>query len=449
MPNKSSRSPDDSNEWVLPASIPIRNLKGRDLEECAYWLLDSMGAKDLQWRTGGAGGGAADGGRDLEAKFYTPTADGEIEAHTWWVECKGRTRTVEPEEVKAAVNNALAIDGLDYIVIATNTQFSNPTHDWVKAWQKKHPKPKVKMWDHTQLERYLSRHPGVVLRLFSEALSLEGRLKAMESRFWNQLEFVTPKTLADLWEGRKRLGFTPMELFAAIANEFANGEISRRPWGTILKQGRILDVLRAGLGNVIYLVVRSETVGVDQEILFRTFAYLLLAALDVLPAETVTGVISDSIKSVGGGIPEKAQEVLLTPIINQLFSEMQDVCSSDCKRVLNDRTDLLRNTEIDDYWWRLEPGGMTTVPDSRRYYLIIEKQDEPCVVGFPVDEKSGCPLFHVKPTLKNVGDLLGIIKRVANFRKVQAAQEGEAAFQHKKKPVERPQRKVTRPKHAH
>jgi hypothetical protein len=57
----------NDKEWVLPASIPFATLKRRDLEECVYWLLDAMGAKDLEWRTGGSGDGAADGGRDLEA----------------------------------------------------------------------------------------------------------------------------------------------------------------------------------------------------------------------------------------------------------------------------------------------------------------------------------------------------------------------------------------------
>jgi hypothetical protein len=56
-------------EWMLPASIPFATLKGRDLEEYVYWLLDAMGEKDLEWRTGGTAGGAADGGRDLEAIF--------------------------------------------------------------------------------------------------------------------------------------------------------------------------------------------------------------------------------------------------------------------------------------------------------------------------------------------------------------------------------------------
>jgi hypothetical protein len=94
-----------------------------------------MGAKDLEWRSGGSGGGAADGGRDLEANFYTPSADNEIESQRWWIECKGRAGTVEAHEVKSAIVNAQGKEELDYLVIATNTQFSNPTRDWVKEWQ--------------------------------------------------------------------------------------------------------------------------------------------------------------------------------------------------------------------------------------------------------------------------------------------------------------------------
>lgn len=54
----------DDPEWIIPSSIPFDDLKGKDLEECVYWLLDAMGAQDIEWRIGGSGGGAADGGRD-------------------------------------------------------------------------------------------------------------------------------------------------------------------------------------------------------------------------------------------------------------------------------------------------------------------------------------------------------------------------------------------------
>ena len=63
---------ESDKQWVLPASIPFADLKRRDLEECIYWLFDAMGAKDLEWRTGGSGDGAPDGGRDLEATSIRP-----------------------------------------------------------------------------------------------------------------------------------------------------------------------------------------------------------------------------------------------------------------------------------------------------------------------------------------------------------------------------------------
>lgn len=94
-----------------------------------------------------------------------PSPDGEMEPQRWWIECKGRKGTVDPDEIKSAVNNAQALGDLAYLVVVTNTTFSDPTRDWVKQWQSSRPRPKVKLWDHETLERLLSRHPTVVLRL--------------------------------------------------------------------------------------------------------------------------------------------------------------------------------------------------------------------------------------------------------------------------------------------
>ncbi|VVD30885.1 restriction endonuclease [Paraburkholderia dioscoreae] len=411
-----------NHDWVLPAAIPFADLKGKDLEECVYWLLDAMGAKDLEWRIGGSGGGAADGGRDLEAHFFEPDGEGEIRQQRWWIECKGRTGTVESHEVKAAVNNALAYDGLDRLIIATNTQYSNPTLDWVKEWQKKHPSPKVQLWDQAHLERYLSRHPDVVLRLFSEALSMRGRAQAMESRFWNKLEFVSPRTLVDIWNERERVELTGMGIFALVVNEFANGDITHRPWGAVLHPETAVEVLGIGLTNIGYLFIRSSRTGMDQRILIRTFAYLILVVLELLPGDVTARLVIGYVnRRESDPFPDEVLEVLLGPILNQVAAEMQDLCSSNCKRVmLSDRKALSdgRN-ELEAYWLRFDPDGLNEETDGR--FIRIEKGDEPCVVGFAVDKDNHCPLFAVEPTVKNITDLMDIVKRVAAFRKAKAA----------------------------
>jgi hypothetical protein len=154
-----------------------------------------------------------------------------------------------------------------------------------------------------------ARHPDVVLRLFSEALSMQGRVQAMESRFWNKMEFVPPKSLVGLWNAREQIKFTPLGLFAVVVNEFANGNIIRRPWGAAIGAPALIEVLRMGLLNTSYLMMRSYKGGVDEKPIQRAFAYLILCALDVLPAENVTRLINDSIyRDQGNTMPENVKE---------------------------------------------------------------------------------------------------------------------------------------------
>ena len=412
-------SDEHSKDWIVPAAIPFEDMKSSDLEETVYWLLDAMGAKDLEWRTGGTGHGAADGGRDLEATFYTPLADGEIDPQRWWVECKGRSGTVEAAAIKSVVVNAQARGDIDVIVVCTNTQFSNPTRDWIRDWQVGHPRPKVKLWDRSHLERFLSRHPDVVLRLYSEALSLQGRLQALESKFWNNLEFVSPSTLRALWKARHDVKFSGMGLFAAIVNEFEHGRITHRPWGALLRGPDIMPIIALGLANLGYLAIRANKAGVEQSPIFRTFAYLILVALEDYSPEAVATLVLGSLnRDNGKQMPDDVKEFFLMPVIHQLQSELQDVCSHKCERIsLFDRMTLGEGTdEISDYWLRLDPEGAPEPPDSRKI-LRFEKKDGACVVGFAVDAKKSCPLFELEPSLGSLTDLLAVFKRVTVFRK--------------------------------
>jgi len=408
-------------EWVLPASIPFSELKGRDLEECIYWLFDALGAKDLEWRIGGSGGGTADGGRDLEAHFFAPTIDDEVEPKIWWIECKGRSGTVEKAEVQDACNNSLVREDLDYLVIVTNTQFSNPTRDWVKEWQKQHKKPKVKLWDKEHLERLLSRHPSVVLRLFSDALSIQGRVQAMEARFWNRLEYSPPGLLADIWKERKNLEFSQMSLFAAIASEFSNGKITERPWGAVFDAESLITTLHLTFANVAYLVLKSMESGTDRYPIIRAASYLMMSALQYMEPDEVAKLVRVSLYRGEEPLPEDVQALLLMPIVDQIFSELQDVCSDDCTRMSAMKNARLAQSsdEIEAYWQRFKSTDSKPKDDNDGRRLLLENTKAPCKVGFPVGPEKSCPLFGVEPTMKNLAEVMSIAKRVIHFRKSQ------------------------------
>ena len=141
-----------------------------------------------------------------------------------------------------------------------------------------------------------------------------------------------------------------------------------------------------------------------------------------LPAKNIAGIVLRILnRGEADDLPEEIQKILLLPILNQLLSEMQDICSHDCIRVstLDRRALTDEKDEVRTYWLRLEPSGRAEEADTR--FLRLEKIDAPCAVGFAVGKDHGCPLFAFEPSIGNVVDFMGMIKRVAAFRKEQAA----------------------------
>ena len=47
----------------------------------------------------------------------------------------------------------------------------------------------IRLWDRYDLERHVSKHPAVAVRLFTDALSNQGRLEVLRSQFWNAYYF--------------------------------------------------------------------------------------------------------------------------------------------------------------------------------------------------------------------------------------------------------------------
>lgn len=368
-------------EFVLPTKIPWDALKGKELEECIYWLLHSMGARDLQWRVGGSGAGAADQGRDLEATFYSSDPTGEVVRQHWWVEAKGRKRTVEKGAVMDAAHNASAKAHVEIILIVTNTRFSNPTIDWVREWNESHARPKVRLWDCSAMERHLSANPGVVARLFAEALSPAGRLEYVRSQYWNYSQLASVGDLKTLWRNRADLVWEMQSIVAVVMSEIASGDVNKRAWAAALSEVEVYSALVTALGNGPYLLQRASLMGANLDYYTDALAYLLLGLMLRFDADEVVR-LTEKLWALADleDWPEQLKSMFIGPVLNCLESDLFDLCMKPCKRVSTDPH--LTETQIKNYHERFTVRDEPTVTEEDDRRLIFETKKIPCGLGF-------------------------------------------------------------------
>lgn len=399
---------------ILPSEIPWSKIKGDDLEELLYWLFDSMGAKELGWRIGGRGSGTSDQGRDLELKFFTPSPDGTLTKQTWWIEAKGRSKTVEASEVHQAVLNASGKSNVEVLVIATNTNFSNPTRDWVKEWQQDNPRPIIKLWERTELENLCSKNPIAVIRLHSKAISPQGKVEIAKTKLWDYASFTDEPALVSIWKRRNDIQIDERALFALISSEFAHGDIGVRSWATEAEDEILVSCLCNGLINYLYLTFRANEHGVRQEPIIRAISYLILVSLQRMKASSVSSLLREVWNDVDGReYPEKVIKFILEPVLGTLQTEMKDVCASDCSRIITD-AELLQEIEIEKYWDRLYPTTVDEKTDNR--ILTLEAHYKPCKVGFALNKDNGCPLCGIESPYAVLNEFINVVDKVARFR---------------------------------
>lgn len=399
----------------IPTEIPWQDLKGKDLEELLYWLFDSMGAKELEWRIGGSGSGTSDQGRDLELSFYASTPDGDLVKQRWWVEAKGRKGTVEPFDVKKAVIDTAGKTDIDVVVIATNTNFSNPTRDWVKGWQSSHARPRIKLWERTELENYCSKNPIAVIRLFAKALTSQGKLEVAKTKLWDYATFTDEPTLIKLWNDREKLDIDARALLAIVASEMANGDIEARSWAMHVDSDLVTETLGDALINFLYLVFRANENGVRQTPVIRGLAYLTLVCAHRIGVDSASALLTKVWESVEGReYPEELRKLILQPVLSTLNDEVRDVCISDCSRVHTDRITLTED-EVETYWRRLSL--LQSNPKQSDEILTIESYETPCKVGFRLDKEHSCPLCHNDEPETNIAETLRVIRVVSDARR--------------------------------
>jgi hypothetical protein len=384
-------------ELVVPSEIPWGDFIGEELEELLYWLCDALGAQALDWRAGSVSGTSTDGGRDLEATFHVPLPDGEIRPERWWLQAKGRSATVERAAVQQAVLDASANAAIGTLVIATNSRFSNPTRDWVSERMGAHPRPRIILWDRDALERMVIRHPSVVARVAPGALSDVGRLAAVTSRFWDRTRLPTEPDLVHLWRVRSRLQLGWRSVIALTAGEVSHGDARARSWPLVLDENGLAEALVLGLINLPYLLIRAEPQGTSWVPLTGAMRYVLGCSLLRLDPETVADLIDDPWRHIGeddgppAEVRREAAEKILMPVVREFQAELGDVCSTDCVRVSADATVLRPDLADATYWDRYIPETEGPAPPAHIWEL--EKQDEPCVVGFELDAERMCPLY--------------------------------------------------------
>ncbi len=408
------------NALFLPTEVPWEHLKGKDLEELLYWLFDSMGAKELEWRIGGTGQGTSDGGRDLELSFYISSPDGDLIKQRWWVEAKGRAATVDTLEVKSAVINAAGKSDVDVILIATNSAFSNPTRDWVKDWNATHVRPLAKLWEKTELENHCSKNPHAVIRLFAKALSPQGRLAVVKTKLWDYSTFSDADALALLWKNRAALDIDSASLVALVVSEIANGDVELRSWAMFVEETAVLLALSEGLVNFLYLAYRAQESGTRTKHIVQALAYLMAVANQRLGVDVTTRVLGRVWDSVDEHrYPNEIRQMVMQPVLQTLLDEVRDVCISDCSRVSTTRT-ALSERQVATYMRRLTLVEDDVIEAKSNEILVIETFKTPCSIGLALDETNHCPLCFHKISESDMPRTLQTIRLVTDARRPKA-----------------------------
>lgn len=181
-------------------------------------------------------------------------------------------------------------------------------------------------------------------------------------------------------------------------------------------------MLHLGLVNTSFLAIRCTKNGVDQRQIVRALTYLLLVASTFCDADELAKyVLESACRGKPDEYPDDVKSYLLGPIIDQLLSEMQDVCGANCARFFSrDPTSLCSGgDEIKNYWVRLEKEGLPEEKEEQRLFLM--RTSGPCEAGF--GEERSCPLFEVKPSVDNLAEILRIVQQVAQVRSQQAAEK--------------------------
>ncbi|MBU6954548.1 restriction endonuclease [Hahella sp. HN01] len=391
----------------LQEKLDFSNTTPEDFERLVFHLLDEMGFSNLSWRKGGEGNSATDGGRDLEATFWTVKPIYSAE-EKYWFEVKYRKKQLAKSNVQKTVLNAAGHRSKDNLVIITNGTVSNPTLDWVKQFQESHKEICISIWQGHDLELLLRKNPRTLARFVPASLAFSGRCKVVVSKFSNLALLPAGGELDELWIHRDKVFNDSYTTLIAILAEVSYGNINRRQWGLEISESDLFLVAIAGIVDLYPILSVCKLHNRNQGFLVDGMSYIIQCLIIRLGVELASKALFNPEKLIDQAeLPDNLKVSRLLPIYDNVFHCIANSCSKKfCSKVR-----YIRHAEDDDYFVRF----VSPPRKDEEEYNILYSSNGDCKIGLvgvdefcPLGEKyQECPKTEIE-----------LIERLDFFRKV-------------------------------
>ncbi|MEJ1411116.1 MAG: restriction endonuclease [Candidatus Sedimenticola sp. (ex Thyasira tokunagai)] len=393
----------------LQEQLDFSEINPVDLENLVFHLLDEMGFSNLRWRKGGEGNSATDGGRDLEATFWTirPAVSKE---EKYWFEVKYRKSQLEKSQVQSTILNAAGNSSKDNVVIITNKTISNPTLDWISSFQHAHKIPNVSVWQGHDLELLLRKNPRTLAKFLPSSLAFTGRCKVIESKFSNLMLLPAGGELDELWSKREEYYENSYLTLIAIMAEVAYGDINKRQWGLDIDDPRLFSAAATGMMNVYPFIFKCSALNRDQSPLIQGLSYIMQCFLLRYGEEITAKVLfnPEALCESDIKLPDELRFNRYEPIFNTIYHDLSIHCSENyCPKVSH-----MSKSEERSYFNRFlkEP-----IKEDESKNLILNSYESECQIGL-VAKGDCCPLGNSeeapkaeKELVKQLGFVRGVI----------------------------------------
>jgi hypothetical protein len=306
-----------------------------EFENLVFHLLDEMGFSNIKWRKGGEGNSATDGGRDLEATFWS-VGPGIAKEEKYWFEVKYRSNQLEKSQIQNTILNASGDNAKDHLVIITNKTISNPTLDWIEQFRGSHKRPIVTVWQGHDLELLLRKNPRTLARFIPSSLLFSGRCKVIESRFSNLVLLPSGGELDELWEKRDQFSENSYLTMSSIFGEVSYGDVAKHPWGIQISKELLFAVFVTGMANVYPLVFKCSSLNREQSILVNGLSYLAQCSIIRLGADITAEIFLNTEKylEVEYTLPEELRVNRYEPVFHTMLKDIGVYCSAKyCSKV--------------------------------------------------------------------------------------------------------------------